>query len=886
MNITQPPQAEDLPPNTWATMVHKKFQDRYVDFLYQNGCNANDHKSTVTLLDDPDESGAAGRRYSGYHVILTSYVRKAPLAPQLSAFCRQNISWTARMQHRLLVPIAEDAEDSSTSSRKDYTDKLSSCLPILSRVLCKTLVANGRFLLDKDKLRVDVYPRSLLEPLCGLLQQQAVQSGGGDALLENNDPFDGPLNMTASRSQCTVRLTVVVVLPAEKDKTQPNDASVNNNHNHATSTAASSCHCYWGFDQRPVDSEIMDLPLNHEAHSELNILPMRPTDGSDDSATPVPPTTPLCRAHFKLRQVWHDVLQNRQWHENQLSSTNTTNLSPFQGKTGLDVGASPGGWTQVLLHEFQLSHVYAIDPALVAQRVTQYNESPRVTHATCMLDQFSTWLQHSNNSRPHQSSPLSISVVVCDACILWQDLLRDLAAHILPHINWQYPAVMILTCKLPFATPGSIARQVKGVQDAVPTWLETHVRRQSSGSTGNGGTPVMSSDVKVEWQLLHLFANSESERTLVVTMEQPTATGGETPPTGKRSSQLDTAAAATSTNINNNSSTSSKRTRLDRSLRILYDNSTTSLTAENTPSRREGIDAATERLYRLYGASLIHHAAELLENSTNVTACIIFQRLYHRVSLGEMDVWAAAMGSLFCASKTHEVSLSARQIIVVFAHLYKRRRRLVISGDEDGSLAAKIEQHRCVVVSSKKNNMPWTQARAVEPILPSGPIWKQWFDTLVQAEGQILRALGFMLYWIPTSHAHAFLDGFIRALELQGDVALCQRAWNGCNDAYRLDLCVRFEASLISVAAILASLRPSSSSPKLQGAWWIPLVGHGQEPTLADCANLLLSLQVLEENGRVADAVVAETAFLNPLAQSSFNGPGSFLWEMEEGNLG
>ena len=339
---------------------------------------------------------------------------------------------------------------------------------------------------------------------------------------------------------------------------------------------------------------------------------------------------------------------------------------------------------------------------------------------------------------------------------------------------------------------------------------------------------------------------------------------------------------------------SNKRTRLDRSLKILlFDendrqngiNNETATIA--TPSQRDGIDGSTERLYRLYGASLIQQASRLLGTSgirpsTCITAMVIFQRLYHRLSLRSMDIWAAAMGALFCAAKTEEIPLTARQVIVTFVHLYRKRRMLLVKD----VFASEIQKHcEHIVVSPKEARISFEEKRQqlknAFPALSSiGPIWKEWFDALVHAEGQILRSLGFLLYWIPNEHAHRFIPGFLQALNLHQYTDLCQKVWSACNQAYQLDTCVRFPAEVICTAAILISVHDLSPSVD----WWKTLIGPDQEQALADCANIMLGIRKEEKIGENGICPY-KIGFFKPLAAKSFNGPGSFLWEMAEGNL-
>ena len=77
--------------------------------------------------------------------------------------------------------------------------------------------------------------------------------------------------------------------------------------------------------------------------------------------------------------------------------------------------------------------------------------------------------------------------------------------------------------------------------------------------------------------------------------------------------QMSTKTSATTTDT----AKSNKRTRLDRSLKVVYNGTAQEENANDTPSRRDGVSGATERLYRLYGASLIQQASQLLALSSD-----------------------------------------------------------------------------------------------------------------------------------------------------------------------------------------------------------------------------------------------------------------------------
>jgi cyclin L len=229
---------------------------------------------------------------------------------------------------------------------------------------------------------------------------------------------------------------------------------------------------------------------------------------------------------------------------------------------------------------------------------------------------------------------------------------------------------------------------------------------------------------------------------------------------------------------------------------------------DDTPSRRKGVTADVERRHRLHGTCLIAAATQLekLTASTYASACTIFHRFYHRASLTQYSVWSVAMGSLLLATKIEDgpQQRTIRSIVLVFDHLYRKR--------------------RCAAAALQPQVLPMSKL---------GPVWKEYYEHILQMENQILRELGFTLYWIPDSHPHKFLWEFLSLLfgllvlepvpilatattvaatesidtTKQGETPnpdretrhyeLAQRAWNYCNDSCRLDLCVRFDSEVI-----------------------------------------------------------------------------------------
>ena len=290
---------------------------------------------------------------------------------------------------------------------------------------------------------------------------------------------------------------------------------------------------------------------------------------------------------------------------------------------------------------------------------------------------------------------------------------------------------------------------------------------------------------------------------------------------------------------------------------------------DDTPSRRQGVSVQVERTHRLYGTSLLSAAVTLLKlnASTYATSCTIFHRFYHRVSLTQHCVWSAAMGSLLLATKVEDgpQQRTIRHILIVMDHLYRKRRGL-LQNDQNKVL----------------------------PLNKLGPIWKEWYDQIIQMENHILREMGFTFYFIPNAHPHKFVWEFLRVLldldkidptnlDQQDDKQkqhseLAQRVWNYCNDSCRLDLCVRFDPEVITCAAIHLAATDLKLT-LLPTTWWELFLDNtiNSKKDLATVANAILGIMEYEQNTPSHDK------FLPSLVKGgSFNDPESFLWECRE----
>lgn len=252
-----------------------------------------------------------------------------------------------------------------------------------------------------------------------------------------------------------------------------------------------------------------------------------------------------------------------------------------------------------------------------------------------------------------------------------------------------------------------------------------------------------------------------------------------------------------------------------------------------TPSTKSSCSPQIELLHRINGTSIIQQTTTLLRLSarTYATSTTIFHRFYHRKSLIEFDVWSIAIASVLLGCKIEEEVRRVSEIILVFVHVYRRMRFAIDYDDEKDGDELKLEGFQtaiCSVLETKNLNQEerCNLLRYVQPLPRLGSVYREWEEELMNHENEILRELGFSLYWIPESHPHNFLLYFMRVLDLVqlddknnvktdekmsptndeenrssdgggNGTGIAQIAWNYCNDSCRLDLCVRFGAELI-----------------------------------------------------------------------------------------
>ncbi|XP_022932103.1 cyclin-L1-1-like isoform X1 [Cucurbita moschata] len=202
----------------------------------------------------------------------------------------------------------------------------------------------------------------------------------------------------------------------------------------------------------------------------------------------------------------------------------------------------------------------------------------------------------------------------------------------------------------------------------------------------------------------------------------------------------------------------------------------------NSPSRKDGIDEATETSLRIYGCDLIQEAGILLKlpQAVMATGQVLFHRFYSKKSFARFNVKKVAASCVWLASKLEENPRKARQVIIVFHRMECRRENL--------------------------------------PIEFLDPTLKKYADLkteLSRTERHILKEMGFICH---VEHPHKFISNYLATLGTPPE--LRQEAWNLANDSLRTTLCVRFKSEVVACGVVYAAARRFQVPLPENPPWW------------------------------------------------------------------
>ncbi|KAL7081515.1 hypothetical protein ACP275_14G044400 [Erythranthe tilingii] len=203
---------------------------------------------------------------------------------------------------------------------------------------------------------------------------------------------------------------------------------------------------------------------------------------------------------------------------------------------------------------------------------------------------------------------------------------------------------------------------------------------------------------------------------------------------------------------------------------------------KNSPSRKDGIDEATETTLRIYGCDLIQESGILLRlpQVAMATGQVLFHRFYCKQSFVRFNVKMVAAGCVWLASKLEESPREAKHVLIVFRRMECRR-----------------------------ENLP------VEHLDTSSEKYADLKEDLIRTERHVLKEMGFVCH---VEHPHKFISTYLAALGTPPE--LRQEAWNLANDSLRTTLCVRFTSEVVACGVVYAAARRFQVPLPENPPWW------------------------------------------------------------------
>ncbi|KAK3011145.1 hypothetical protein RJ639_011089, partial [Escallonia herrerae] len=204
---------------------------------------------------------------------------------------------------------------------------------------------------------------------------------------------------------------------------------------------------------------------------------------------------------------------------------------------------------------------------------------------------------------------------------------------------------------------------------------------------------------------------------------------------------------------------------------------------QNSPSRKDGIDEATETALRIYGCDLIQESGILLKlpQAVMATGQVLFHRFYCKKSFLRFNVKRVAASCVWLASKLEESPRRARHVLNVFHRMECRRENLLIEH---------LDPHCKKYVDLKME--------------------------LIKTERHLLKEMGFICH---VEHTHKFVSTYLATLEVPDQ--LRQEAWNLANDSsLRTTLCVRFKSAVVACGVVYAAARRFHVPLPENPPWW------------------------------------------------------------------
>ncbi|KAM7489449.1 hypothetical protein LguiB_026933 [Lonicera macranthoides] len=203
---------------------------------------------------------------------------------------------------------------------------------------------------------------------------------------------------------------------------------------------------------------------------------------------------------------------------------------------------------------------------------------------------------------------------------------------------------------------------------------------------------------------------------------------------------------------------------------------------KNSPSRKDGINEATETNLRIYGCNLIQESGILLKlpQAVMATGHVLFHRFYCKKSFVCFNVKSVAASCVWLASKLEETPTEAGHVLNVFHRMECKRENLLV--EHLDSYSKKYSELKM---------------------------------DLITTERHLLKEMGFICQ---VENPHKFIPNYMAILQTPSE--LRQEAWNLANDSLRTTLCVQFKSPVVACGVIYAAARRFNVPLPENPPWW------------------------------------------------------------------
>jgi hypothetical protein len=468
--------------NLWLDLISadadcKPFGDKGTAII-----NSSDGKCVI--VPTPEEKGRRKDR-QGYLLAVITGCKISPA--HLMHMARKQISWAGMLSH------------CTYHSNQDGNGSYDLCSTIKSVAVevWKQLVTVHGFNTDHHSLRLDVQPKSYNSEVVQAIQRAAAEKSTEESIhSRTTSSQEGPVRLIYSATNARNVVSIIVFSPEQS----------------CPYYQSTSLHrIYWGISTSHQHWNELNQKLNDNATQEVILETTNSVTGLDVAKDVISSEVPVSRAYYKLAQVFEDrdnLQMILSMHDIDSNTPNKKDTIPvdrlLSHGAGLDIGASPGGWTQVMHTMLKLQTIVSVDPGVIAQRVATMSGVHHIRNDISSEDT----ITHLVNHAPY-------SLIVCDACIN-VELLLDKIVGTLEGVSsllnssdelFAWPLCLVVTLKFPYKTNGSIDRHLDRSKQIISEFLNRIVYL--------GRNSIEATDVDAKYKICHLFANSIAERCVV-----------------------------------------------------------------------------------------------------------------------------------------------------------------------------------------------------------------------------------------------------------------------------------------------------------------------------------------------------------------------------------